>query len=65
MTINVPDVLFGYETYYIYHNIGHPTSQSSIFRKLYRMCFNFVCDCKVIIHFSADESGKSSCCTFR
>jgi len=25
MTINVPVVLFGYETYYIYHNVGHAT----------------------------------------
>lgn len=24
-------------------------------------CVTFMCDCKVIIHFSADESGKSSC----
>jgi len=35
---NVPVVLFGYETYYIYHNIGHLTSHSSVFRKLYKMC---------------------------
>jgi len=35
------------------------------FQETVQNVFNFMCDCKVTIHFSADELGKSSCLAFR